>query len=143
MLILVEVGITQSLAEPQLYLTFYSAQIGQRETEEYNYTIFVKFSTIRKLGTENDDFGQPGKRSYYTISENLTTNHHIVIVFDLRVPPVFEGQGFNSQEPGDRQRKNHKTRDRLVALNDAHTHIVPYAPSPMYRPLRSSQSRNF
>jgi RNA-dependent RNA polymerase len=59
--------------------------------------------------------------------KDLMTDHHIVIVFDLRVPPVFEGRDFNSHEPGDRQRKNHKTRDRLVALNDAHAHIVPYA----------------
>jgi hypothetical protein len=67
-LIRIEVGVTPSLAEaaePQLYQTFYSTQIGQRETEEYNYTILVKFSTIRKLGTGNDDFGQPGKRSRY------------------------------------------------------------------------------
>jgi len=72
-LICIEVGITQSLAEPQLYLTLYSTQIGQRETEEYKYTILVKFSTIRKLGTGNDDFGQPGKRSCYrfTISETF------------------------------------------------------------------------
>jgi RNA-dependent RNA polymerase len=66
-LIRIEVGTTQSLAEPQLYLTFYSTQIGQRETEEYKYTILVKFSTIRKLGTGNDDFGQPSKRSCYSI----------------------------------------------------------------------------
>ena len=50
-----------------------------------------------------------------------------MIVFDLRVPPVFEGQGFNFQEPGHRQRNNHNTRDRLVALNDAHARIAPYA----------------
>lgn len=67
-LIRIEVGISQSLAEPQLYLTFYSTQIGQRETEEYNYTILVKFSTIHKLGTGNDDFGQPGKRPCYSIT---------------------------------------------------------------------------
>jgi RNA-dependent RNA polymerase len=65
-LIRIEVGITPSLAEPQLYLIFHSTQIGQRETEEYNHTILVKFSTIRKLGTGNDDFGQPGKRSCST-----------------------------------------------------------------------------
>ena len=57
----------------------------------------------------------------------MTTDYHIVIVFDLRVPPVFEGQGFNSQEPGDRQRNSHRTRDRLIALNDAHARIAPYA----------------
>lgn len=112
-----------------MYLTFYSTQIGQRETEEYKYTILVKFSTIRKMGTGNDDFGQPGKRSCYsiTILKILTIDHHIVIVFDLRVPPIFESQGFNSQEPRDRQRNNQRTRDRLVALNDAHGRIAPYA----------------
>jgi RNA-dependent RNA polymerase len=55
------------------------------------------------------------------------TDHHVVIVFDLRVPPVFEGQSFNFQQPGDRRRNNHRTRDRLVALNDAHARIAPYA----------------
>jgi RNA-dependent RNA polymerase len=67
-LIRIEVGITQPLTEPLLYLTFHSTQIGQRETEEYKYTILVKFSIIRKLGTGNDDFGQPGKRSCYSIT---------------------------------------------------------------------------
>jgi RNA-dependent RNA polymerase len=67
-LIRIEVGITQSLAESRFYLTFYSTQIGQRETEEYKYTISVKFSTIRKLGTGNDDFGQPGKHSCYSFT---------------------------------------------------------------------------
>ena len=28
------------------------------------YTILVKFSSIRKLGTGNDDFGQPGKQAF-------------------------------------------------------------------------------
>jgi RNA-dependent RNA polymerase len=88
----------------------------------------VKYSTIRKLGTGNDDFGQPGKPvTILLYVKNLTAIHHIVIVFDLRFPPIFEGQGFNSQELGDRQRKNHKTRDRLVALDDAHARIAPYA----------------
>lgn len=59
--ILIEVGTIPSLAKPQIYLTFRSAQIGQRETEENNYMILVKFSSIRKLGTGNDDFGQPCK----------------------------------------------------------------------------------
>ena len=59
--ILIEVGTIPSLAKPQIYLTFLSAQIGQRETEENNYMILVKFSSIRKLGTGNDDFGQPCK----------------------------------------------------------------------------------
>jgi hypothetical protein len=68
----IEVGNTQSLAEPQLFLILYSIHIRQRETEEYNYTILVKFSSICKRGTGNDDFGQPGKRSCYSITISET-----------------------------------------------------------------------
>lgn len=57
----------------------------------------------------------------------MTADNHTVIVFDLRVPPVFEGKDFNTQDPGDRRRKHHKTRDRLIALNEAHAAIAPYA----------------
>lgn len=60
-LILIEVGTIPSLVDPQIYLTFFSTKIGQRETEQNNYMILVKFSSIRKLGTGNDDFGQPCK----------------------------------------------------------------------------------
>ncbi|KAH9989051.1 RNA dependent RNA polymerase-domain-containing protein [Russula compacta] len=88
--------------------------IGQRETEEINYMILVKFSSIHKLGIGNDECGQP------------------FIVFDLRVPPIFEGKGFNDWEaPRDKRHKNRhnnlKTRDRLLALDDAHSRIAPYA----------------
>ena len=37
----------------------YSPQIGQRETEEENFLILVKFKRIRKLGIGYDEFGQP------------------------------------------------------------------------------------
>lgn len=57
----------------------------------------------------------------------MTADNHKVIVFDLRVPPVFEGKAFNAQEPGERQRKHHKTRDRLIAIDEAHARIAPYA----------------
>ena len=55
-----------------------------------------------------------------------------VIVLDLRVPPIFEGKGFNDWEaPRDKRYKsrdnNLKTRDRLLALDDAHSRIAPYA----------------
>src|SRR5258708_5466399 len=125
-LIRIEVGISPSLVEPQIYLIIHSTQIGQRETEEYKYTILVKFSSIRKLGIGNDDFGQPCKRLSLCL-KILTTDYRTVIVFDLRVPPVFERQGFNAREPRDGQRNNHRTRDHLSALNDAHAHIAPYA----------------
>jgi RNA-dependent RNA polymerase len=36
-----------------------STQIGQRETEEENFLILVKFKSIRKLGIGFDEFGQP------------------------------------------------------------------------------------
>jgi hypothetical protein len=39
----------------------FSTQIGQRETEEINYLILVKFSSIKKLGLGYDEFGQPCK----------------------------------------------------------------------------------
>jgi RNA-dependent RNA polymerase len=64
-LICIEVSNIPSLAEPQVYPTSHSIQIGQRETEENNYMILVKFSSIRKLGIGNDDFGQPCKGSSY------------------------------------------------------------------------------
>jgi RNA-dependent RNA polymerase len=64
-LICIEVGTIPSLTEPQIYLTSHSIQIGQRETEENNYMILVKFSSIRKLGIGNDDFGLPCKGSSY------------------------------------------------------------------------------
>lgn len=64
-LILIEVSTILALAEPQKYLIFCFTEIGQRETEENNYLILVKFSSIRKLGIGNDDFGLPCKGSIY------------------------------------------------------------------------------
>ncbi len=48
-LIRIQVGITP---EPQVYLTFYSTQIGQQETEEYNCMILIKFSSIHNWALE-------------------------------------------------------------------------------------------
>jgi hypothetical protein len=39
--------------------TFTLTQIGQRETEETNFLILIKFSSIQKLGLGYDDCGQP------------------------------------------------------------------------------------
>jgi len=65
------------------------------------------------------------------LSVLLTTDNLLqtclVIVFDLRVPPIFEGQSFNSREPGEQERRHHKPRDRLIALDEAHARIAPYA----------------
>ena len=41
----------------QIFLTSPHTQIGQRETEEINYMILVKFSSIRKLGIGYDEGG--------------------------------------------------------------------------------------
>jgi hypothetical protein len=40
-------------------------QIGQRETEEVNYQILVRYSSICKLGIGKDVFRQPCKCSRY------------------------------------------------------------------------------
>jgi hypothetical protein len=41
------------------------AQIGQKETEEVNYMVFVKFSSIHKLGIGYDEFGQACESPWY------------------------------------------------------------------------------
>ena len=41
-----------------IHLTSPHTQIGQRETEEINYMILVRFSSIRKLGIGYDECGQ-------------------------------------------------------------------------------------
>ncbi|KAF8260153.1 RNA dependent RNA polymerase-domain-containing protein [Lactarius quietus] len=72
--------------------------IGRRETEENNFFILVKFSSIRKLGIGYDELRQP------------------FIIFDLFTPPNFEKQTFNRAP-----------RDRISTLDDAHAAIAPYA----------------
>ncbi|KAI0253578.1 RdRP-domain-containing protein [Lactifluus subvellereus] len=84
--------------------------IGQRETEEVNYLVLVKFSCIRKLGLGYDEFGQP------------------FIIFDLFTPPNFEQESYNNRVPeGIKRKGKYKTRDRISALDDAHALIAPYA----------------
>lgn len=84
--------------------------IGQRETEEENFLILVKFSRIRKLGIGYDEFGQP------------------FIIFDLFTPPNFERESFNNRAPEGIERKGkYKTRDRISTLDDTHAAIAPYA----------------
>ena len=46
------------LSHLEIHLTSPRTKIGQRETEETNYMILVKFSIIRKLGIGYDEFGQ-------------------------------------------------------------------------------------
>jgi RNA-dependent RNA polymerase len=58
-LIHIHVSTTLLATNPQTFLTSRFIQIGQRETEETNYMILVKFSCIRKLGLGYDEFGQP------------------------------------------------------------------------------------
>ncbi|KAI9446025.1 RdRP-domain-containing protein [Lactarius indigo] len=84
--------------------------IGQRHTEEDNFLIIVKFTSIKKLGIGYDEFGQP------------------FIIFDLFAPPNFEQESFNNRAPEGVERKGKfKTRDRISTLNDAHASIAPYA----------------
>ncbi len=40
-------------------------QIGQRETEEANYQVLVRYSSICKLGIGHDGFRQPCKYPRY------------------------------------------------------------------------------
>ena len=111
-----------------MYLTSHPTQIGQRETEQVNYMILVKFASICKLGTGYDEFGLPCECLDYRYFIDIKYSCvRPVIVFDLHTPPIFEGKSFNTWEPGVHQRKNHKPRDRLIAIDDAHTRIAPYA----------------
>lgn len=84
--------------------------IGQRETEEINYLVHVKFSNLRKLGIGFDPTEGP------------------CIIFDLRVPPSFEQESYNNRAPeGIQRRGRHKTRDRISSLDGPHAFIAPYA----------------
>ncbi|KAI0253555.1 RdRP-domain-containing protein [Lactifluus subvellereus] len=84
--------------------------IGQWETEGVDYSILVKFSSIRKLGLGYDEFGQS------------------FIIFDLFNPPNFEQESYNNRAPeGIKRKGKYKTRDRISALDDAHAVIAPYA----------------
>ncbi|KAI9452162.1 RdRP-domain-containing protein [Russula earlei] len=81
-----------------------------RETEENNYLILVKFSNIRKLGLGYDEFNQA------------------YIVFDLFTPPIFEQESYNNRVPaGINRKQQHKTRDRISAIDDDHTNVAHYA----------------
>ncbi|KAH9985084.1 RNA dependent RNA polymerase-domain-containing protein [Russula vinacea] len=84
--------------------------IGQRETEEINYLILVKFSNIRELGISYDELGQA------------------VIILDLHTPPNFEQESYNGRAPEGIKRKwRFKTRDRISSLDAKHALIAPYA----------------
>ncbi|KAI0306234.1 RNA dependent RNA polymerase-domain-containing protein [Multifurca ochricompacta] len=84
--------------------------IGQRETEETNNLILVKFSSIHKLGIGFDASKQP------------------FIIFDLYTPPSFEQESYNNRMPEGIQRNGrHKTRDRISALDNSHARIAEYA----------------
>jgi RNA-dependent RNA polymerase len=61
-LIRIDVSSTPLVQAPP---TRYSIQIGQRETEEINYMILIKFTTICKFGVGRDEFGQSCKCSRY------------------------------------------------------------------------------
>ncbi|KAI9449714.1 RdRP-domain-containing protein [Lactarius psammicola] len=89
---------------------FICIDIGQRETEEINYLVLVKFSSIRKLGIGFDAAQRP------------------FIIFDLRVPPSFEQESYNNRVPeGIRRRGRHKTRDPISSLDESHALVAQYA----------------
>jgi hypothetical protein len=111
-LICVEVGILL-LVEPQLYLTFHFTQIGQRETEENNYMILVKFSSIRKLGIGNDDFGQPCKGSSYYNIRNLTADDYTQSSYSIYMFPLsLRGKALMPRNP---ETDNASTTKRGIA----------------------------
>ncbi|KAH9996136.1 RNA dependent RNA polymerase-domain-containing protein [Russula compacta] len=84
--------------------------IGQRETEEFNYMVLVKFSSIRKLGLGYDESGQA------------------FIIFDLYAPPNFEQERYDGRaSDGIAHQGHHWTRDRISAIDEAHARIAPYA----------------
>ncbi|KAH9066237.1 RdRP-domain-containing protein [Lactarius vividus] len=84
--------------------------IGQRESEEGNLFIVVKFTRIKTLSIGYDDFGRP------------------FIIFDLFAPPNFEKERSNNRAPeGVWRNRQYKTRDRISTLDDAHASVAPYA----------------
>ncbi|KAF8267893.1 RdRP-domain-containing protein [Lactarius quietus] len=106
----------ESLRQSAAYISvvfehgFIRIDMGQRETEEDNFIILIKFTRIRKLGIGYDEFGQA------------------FIIFDLFTPPNFEKDSFNNRAPEGIERKGKfKTRDRISFLDDAHAAIAPYA----------------
>ena len=56
---LIRIDVSAILSIDEHIADVYPSQIGQRETEEENYLILVKFTSIRKLGIGYDEFGQP------------------------------------------------------------------------------------
>src|SRR5258708_3301042 len=96
--------------------------------------VFVKFSSIHKLGIGYDEFGQACESPWYhhryspfRVAESRPT---IVIILDLRTPPNFEQESYNGRAPEGIERKGKgrfKTRDRIPAIDAAHAQIAPYA----------------
>jgi RNA-dependent RNA polymerase len=56
---LIRIDVSTLSVDDACITNVYPTQIGQRETEEENFLILVKFSRIRKLGIGYDEFGQP------------------------------------------------------------------------------------
>ena len=55
---LIHIDVSATLLPNYIHLTSPHTQIGQRETEEINYMILIRFSSIRKLGIGYDECGQ-------------------------------------------------------------------------------------
>jgi RNA-dependent RNA polymerase len=49
------------------------------------------------------------------------------IVFDLHTPVIIEKEDYNRTLTGDEQRDNSRYRHRLIAFDDAHAAVAPYA----------------
>lgn len=56
---LIRIDVSVTLSVDARITDVYPIQIGQRETEEDNFLILVRFTSIRKLGIGWDEFGQP------------------------------------------------------------------------------------
>ncbi|KAI9449719.1 RdRP-domain-containing protein [Lactarius psammicola] len=101
--------------------------IGQRENEEDNLLILVKFTSIKTLGIGHGESG-PTLCVFPASVLCVTERKLSVIIFDLFSPPNFERENFDNRAPDGVVRKGkYKTRDRTSTLDDAHASIAPYA----------------
>ena len=63
-----------------------------------------------------------------TTSSSWPNRTTIVIILDLRTPPSFEQESYNGRAPEGIERKGKfKTRDRISAIDHAHSRIASYA----------------
>lgn len=95
-------------------------------TDEYCETIVVKFSTVKKLGY-GYDFGNPCKLVLAGDSCLMHLTSCTDVCFELATPPLLEQEQFYRTVTGDQYQDNKDFRHRLIALDEAHRQIAPYA----------------